>query len=370
MSLLQRIVSALAPGLMLPWSATARMEQFAWSDIFGADDSETVTRGVAMKVAPVHKARSVIVSRLADLPFELGEFKNGEFVADTNQPGWLTATEDEATTPYHRFAWSLDDILFTGWALWAVDRDEAGTVTAAERIARNLWRFDPESPTGVAVGLDSGAGIIWAPVTDSSTVLLFAGPDEGLLTTAHDAIVGWRHMERAWVGRTRNPIPLIVLQETQENNLTEDEVDKVIADYSKARMSPNGAILFAPYGIEVNALGEAKADLFNEGRNAARIDIANHVNLPVTYLDGSTATSSLTYVTQEGDRNQVIDDLEFWIAPFEARLSEADVTGSAKKVIRLNRSNLTNVPNDDHGPDRDTGPAPIPATPTAPALEA
>lgn len=373
MSLLQRIVSALAPGLMFPWSATARMEQFAWSDIYGAADAETVTRGIAMKVAPVHKARSVIVSRLADLPFELGEFKNGEFVADATQPGWLTATEDEATTPYHRFAWSLDDILFTGWALWAVERDEAGTVVAAERVARNLWRFDAQSPTGVSIGLDSGAGIVWAPINDSSTVLLFAGPDEGLLATAHDTIVGWRHMERAWVGRTRNPLPLVVLQETSENGADEDEVTKVIEDYSKARMSPNGAVMFSPYGIEVKTFGEAKADLFNEGRNAARIDIANHVNLPVTYLDGSTATSSLTYVTQEGDRNQVIDDLEFWIAPFEARLSEADVTGSARKVIRLNRSNLTNVPNDAHGPDRDTptpDPAPIPATPTAPALEA
>lgn len=369
MNVLQRIASALAPGLMFPWSATAKMEQFAWSDIYGATDVETVTRAVAMKVAPVHKGRSVIVGRLGDLPFELGEFKDGEFVADATQPAWLTSTNDEATTPYYRFAWSLDDTLFTGWALWAVDRDDNGTVTAAERVARNMWRFDKESPTGVAIALDSGAGLIWAHVTNSKDVILFAGPDEGLLTTAHDTIIGWRHMERAWVGRTRNPLPLVVLQETEANGADADEVEKVIADYSTARMSPNGAVMFSPHGIEVKTFGEAKADLFNEGRNAARIDIANHMNLPVTYLDGSTATSSLTYVTQEGDRNQVIDDLEFWIAPFEARLSQPDITGNARKVIRLNRSNLTNVPNDDHGPEPDQ-PDAVPATPTAPAQEA
>lgn len=160
-------------------------------------------------------------------------------------------------------------------------------------------------------------------------------------------------MERSWVGRVRNPIPAMVLEEQNENGISQEEAAKHVAAWAKARTSPNGAVGFLPASLKLGVYGEVKADLFNEGRNAARIDVANHMNLPVSYLDGSTATSSLTYVTQEGSRNQIIDDLEYWIAPFEARLSQPDVTGNPKKVIRLNRSNLTAVPNDDHGPERD-----------------
>lgn len=151
------------------------------------------------------------------------------------------------------------------------------------------------------------------------------------------------------LGRTRpQPHPLIVIQEKELGGATEEEAKTVVNTFATARTAPNGAVAFTSAKFEVKAMGEAKADLFNEGRNAARIDIANHMNLPVSYLDGSTATSSLTYVTQEGDRNALVDDLEYWLTPFEARLSERDVAGPGK-VIRFNRSNLTATPNDAHG---------------------
>ncbi len=359
MSLLTRIVQRLAPGVILPYAATGELlHGLVYSDIYGgAESPEVVTRATAMRVAPIKKGRAVIVGRLGDLTFEQGEFINGRFVADANQPAWLTTTTDIATTPWYRFAMSLDDVVFTGWSMWAVERDEAGAITDADRIERDAWRFDPESPTGVA--LKRGLGWVPLPSGDEDKVILFAGPDEGLLSSAHDAIVGWRHMERAWVGRVRNPIPLIILQEKEPGRIRQAEAQGYVDAIGKGRTSPNGTVAFLPGTIEAKALGEAKADLFNEGRNAARIDFANFLNLPVTYLDGSTATSSLTYVTQEGDRNQVIDDLEYWIAPFDARLSEPDVTGNPRKVIRLNRSNLTNTPNDPSGPER-TAPAPQP----------
>lgn len=354
MSLLTRAISTLLPGVVFPWSRnTGALRSLVYRDIYGTDASEIVTRATAMRVAPVKRARAVIVGRIADLPLEMGEFVRGEFVADTKQPPWLTATTDVATTPWRRTAWTLDDLLFTGWSLWAVTRNDAGEVTDADRIERDAWKFDKASPTGVAVALGDIEQPVWVPVTDESTVMLFAGPDDGLLDNAHDTIVGWRHMERAWVGRARNPIPLIVLKEKDANGVNQAESEAAVASFAKGRTSPNGAVAWLPAGIEAQAMGEAKADLFNEGRNAARIDVANHVNLPVSYLDGSTATSSLTYVTQEGSRAQIIDDLEYWMAPLEARLSELDITGSAGKVVRFNRSNLTAVPNDDHGPGRD-----------------
>lgn len=349
-SLITRALSTLLPGVMFPWSPSAELKALVYSDIFGDTGAEIVTRETAMRVAPIKRGRAVIVGRLSDLPFELGQFVAGEFVADKTQPEWLTQTGSIATSAWHRFAWSLDDVLFTRWSLWAVDRDSDGTITDADRIENNAWRFDEASPTGVAILL---GGLTWAHVTDDTSVLLFSGPDDGLLATAHDTITGWRHMERSWVGRVRNPIPAMALQEREANGVTQAEAQKYVEAWAAARTSPNGAVGFLPASLDLKVYGEVKADLFNEGRNAARIDVANHMNLPVSYLDGSTATSSLTYVTQEGSRAQIIDDLEYWIAPFEARLSMPDVTGDRKKVVRLNRSNLTAVPNDPHGPERD-----------------
>lgn len=347
-SLITRALSTLLPGVMFPWAPTPELKALVYSDIFGDTGADIVTRETAMRVAPIKRGRAVIVGRLSDLPFELGEFVNGEFVADQTQPAWLTQTGSIATSAWHRFAWSLDDVLFTRWSLWAVDRDEAGTVVAADRIDQTSWRFDQASPTGVAILLGN---LVWAHVTDETSVILFSGPDDGLLTTAHDTITGWRHMERSWVGRVRNPIPAMALKEREANGVTQAEAQRYVEAWAAARTSPNGAVGFLPHGLDLEVYGEVKADLFNEGRNAARIDVANHMNLPVAYLDGSTATSSLTYVTQEGSRAQVIDDLEYWVAPFEARLSQPDITGDPDKVVRLNRSNLTAVPNDDHGPE-------------------
>ena len=370
MSLLQRTLSTLLPGLMFPWSGTSTLKALVYKDIYGSSDDDIVTRETAMRVAPIKRGRAVIIGRLADLPFELGEFVDGEFVADETQPGWLTQTASITSTPWHRFAMSLDDTLFSRWSLWAVDRDDAGAITDAERIELNRWRFDQESPTGVAIALGDILAPIWAPITDDRSVILFNGPDDGLLATARDTIAGWRHMERSWVGRVRSPIPAMVLQEVEANGVSQEEAQQYVDAWAKARTSPNGAIGFLPASLKLDVHGDVQADLFNEGRNAARIDVANHMNLPVSYLDGSTATSSLTYVTQEGSRAQIIDDLEYWIAPFEARLSQADVTGNARKVVRLNRSNLTAVPNDDHGPERDHKDAPTPAPePTTEAPE-
>lgn len=374
MSLLTRLTSLLAPGRILPFAATGEsLHALVYSDIYGgtADAYDVVTRETAMRVAPVVKGRAVIVGRLGDLPLELGTFdSSGQFIPDTEQPAWLAETDDIATTAWYRLAMSLDDVLFTGWCLWAVDRDEAGNITAADRVERNDWRFE-QGPTPEHTGVSIRRGGVWVPVLDDRSVLLFPGPHEGLLTVAYDAIRGWRHMERAWVGRVQNPIPLLILKANGKKQVTQKEAENYVGAFTANRSKPGGAVGFLPDFLDAEALGEAKADLFNEGRNAARIDFANFLNLPVTYLDGSTATSSLTYVTQEGDRAQVIDDLEYWLAPFEAVLSERRVTGDTgttrTKAIRANRSNLINVPNDIHGPERDTAPTATPAPEEAPA---
>jgi phage portal protein BeeE len=88
-----------------------------------------------------------------------------------------------------------------------------------------------------------------------------------------------------------------------------------------------------PANIDVKDHGQADPALFIEGRNAARLDTAAMFNLPGSVLDASTATASLTYVTQEGNRSSLDDmSLPYWYRPIEARLSQDDIVPRGQSV--------------------------------------
>ncbi|MDZ5145339.1 hypothetical protein [Microbacterium testaceum] len=342
-----------------PWASETSVAALVYSDIFGST-ADAVTRETAMSIAPVKRGRAILVGSIADLPLESGSFRSGVWTPAARQGTWFNQSTT-AQTAWHRMAHTLDDLIFHGWSLWALNRSEAGTILDAVRVRFDRWSFDDKTPHGIAID--------GAPLTDPSAVILFQGPDEGLLANGAELIRGARAMERAWVGRVRNPIPAMVLQETERNGVTPTEAAEYVAAWSKARNSENGAVGFLPSTLNMNVYGDTDADLFTEGRNNTRLDFANLLNLPASLLDGSTATASLTYVTQEGERTALIDYLEYWLAPIEARLSQDDVTPHGQ-VVRFNRSNLTDVPNDSHGPEvLETGDA-VESTPATPEVTA
>lgn len=343
-------------GIIPPWATPGDLLPIVYSDIYGPTGLDAVTRDTAVTCAPIAKGLGIITSRIADLPLVAGTLQPGgedgdEFVPDAVQPGWLRATGHPQDV-WHRMSLTLDDLVFHGWSLWAVQRDSSGAITDAGRIVYQDWAFDTTSPTGVRIGSK--------PVINATEVILFAGPHEGILIRARDSIRGWRHMEAAWVGRVRNPVPLVVLHEAEANSVTQPEAEMYVAAWARNRTSPTGAVGWLPATINLEVYGELEADLFDKGRNAARLDLANHLGLPASALDGTAATASLTYVTQEGDRNALVDDLEMWMGPIESRLSQPDIAGPGK-VIRFSRTNLTNTPNDPYGATATTNPKEIAA---------
>jgi hypothetical protein len=329
----------LGTGIISPWQDSSPLAKIAYSEIFGSA-TDVVDRNTALMVPPVARGVDLITGYVSDLPIEVGRFENGAFVAIDRQPSWLRNSSSNVT-PWHRMAKTLEDIVIEGWSLWAVQRTETGTILDAVRVPFTSWSFDEQSPTGVKIKEQ--------PVTDPKSVILFQGPNDGLLRRASESIRAWRYMEQAITGRLRNPIPAMVLHETSENGVTQDEAEAYVKAFAANRTNPDGSVGFLPANLNLEVHGEVSADLFIEARNAARVDFANFLNLPASLLDGSQATASLTYVTQEGQRASFIDLLELWIAPIEARLSMGDVCPRGQ-IYRFNRSNLTNVPNDSHGP--------------------
>ncbi|MGV8965335.1 MAG: phage portal protein [Cellulomonas sp.] len=296
-----------------PWSAGS-LTKFAWSDILGAD-ATFVTRAEAMKVPSIVKGRALIVGTLSRQP--LAKFRGAAMQAPDS---WMYRTNTDVS-PQVRMLWTLDDIIFGGSSLWAVERGAGNRITDAVRVPPEWWEVTPDLEVlvnGQSVGRDE--------------VLLFEGPQDGLLEIAADTIRAARAMERAWSSRVETPVPLVELHMTDASSpLEDDEADALIAQWEGARK--RGGTALTPAEIEVKTYGDTPIDLFIQGRNALRLDVANYLALPAALLDGSTATASLTYSTKETSRNELVDlSLSFWATPIEARLSQDDVVPRGQRT--------------------------------------
>ncbi|MDD7687543.1 MAG: phage portal protein [Actinomycetaceae bacterium] len=291
------------------------------ADVAGMNPPHALTREQAMSVPAVAKARSLILGTLGRQPLAL--YRDDE---QLTPPPWLYRS-DTAQAPLTRLSWTLDDLLFYGRSLWAVERDSAGMIADAIRLPQDWWDINSDGHVCVSItGTDTKK-----PVPPDS-VILFEGLQEGLLDIASRTLTAAIDLENAWGKRVSSPVPLVELHEAErDSEITEAEAEELVARWETSRQK--GGTAFTPYGLQLIEHGDKATDLFIEGRNALRLDVALFTNLPSTLLEGSQATASLTYSTQEGRRNELVDySLAYWAAPIEARLSQDDVTPPGTRI--------------------------------------
>lgn len=314
-------------GLGTPWSGGLNIRALAYADHFQGE-LEILTREAALEVPAVARARAVLTSVIAGMPLRAYDADGVEVT-----PGWLQRTSS-ALPIWHRMAYTLDDLLFHGSSLWALTR-ENGTITDAARIPYELWDVDASNGT---ITVDSQP----VPARD---VLYIPGPgDGGLLTTGAQTLKGARAIERAWVGRAQNPIPLVELHQISDDEMEDEEINDLVDAWSAGRTSPTGAVGFTDKRVEVRVHGTVQTDLFTEARNATVLDVARLTNVPAALLDGSMSTATLTYSTSEGKANEFAAyTVPYWIAPLEARLSQDDVTPPGG-YVRFDTAALTRLP--------------------------
>jgi hypothetical protein len=317
---LAALATPVHPGLETPNQSSA-LAQVVYSEYFTGEISE-VTRLAALQIPAIKKARDVLVGIAASL--QLIELE-GDTIVD--QP-WLYRTTS-GISPWHRIAYVLDDVFFYDWSALAVDRDAAGQIIDAIRIPIEQWHVDPR--TG-SVTVD------FVPAQDKEIILIPGNGSGGILAAGANTIRGARALERSWIGRAQNPIPLTEIHQITDDQLTDDEVDDLVDAWAAARTSTTGATGFTDNRVEIRVHGAVSTDLFEEGRNAIVLDIARLTGVPASILDGSQSTASLTYSTQEGKRNEFDDyTLPMWLGPIEARLSLDDVSAEGR-VIRFDKS--------------------------------
>lgn len=300
--------------LASPWAPQSTLVQAAYTDIFGGK-YRGASRADAMRVPAIAKGRALICGTLSRQP--LAQYADAERV-DAAPFLYRSAYQSPAT----RMLWTLDDIIFGGASVWQVERDTAGTILDAARVRPDEWDLD-----------DDLRILVQGQPMSPEEVLFIEGPQEGLCTIAGEDIAASISMSRAWANRVDAPVPLVALaaESAATFNLTEDETQEVVDAWEDARR--RGGTAFLPAGLRLDVHGDTPTDLFVEGRNAARLDFANYLNLPGALLDGSTATASLTYSTKESARNELVDlSLLYWANPIEARLSQDDVVPTGQRV--------------------------------------
>lgn len=301
-------------GIVSPWR-TGQLQTIVWSDIFGTE-AQLVSRAEAMSIPAVAKARQILVSTLARFPLIALDADDVDVT-----PAWLQATDGEVS-PWHRMAWTIDDLIHFGWSLWGIERDASGEIIKADRCPIERWEVD-----------NLGQVRIDGNVAEADSVILIPGPFEGLLKVGSRTLKGGAKLEASWVGKATNPIPAIELHATTDDPLEQAEVQALVQAWADARSDVNGAIAFTPHNITAIAHGSAEPSLLIEGRNFLRIDIGAFLGIPAALMDASLSTASLTYSTQEGQRNEFADfTLPYWLEPIQQRLSMDDVVPAGTRI--------------------------------------
>lgn len=308
-------------GIVSPFSQ-GQLTQVVWSDIFGTE-AKFVSRAEAMSIPAIAKARQILVSTIARFPL-VALNAAGENITESYP--WLFDTDAEVS-PWHRMAYTIDDLIFSGWSLWGVERDSDGTILRGERCPIERWQVTPENIIQIQ---DANGNYVDA---EADSVILIPGPFEGLLKVASRTIRAAAKLETSVLSKSQNPIPAIELHATTDDPLEPEEVLALVHAWANARGDENGAIAFTPHNIEVRAHGSAEPGLLIEGRNFIRIDIGAFLGIPAALMDASLSTASLTYSTQEGQRNEFADfTMPYWLEPIQQRLSMDDVVPAGERI--------------------------------------
>jgi hypothetical protein len=319
-----------------PWS-TGDLSRIVWADILGTDANlYPLTRAAAIQVPAVARARHLLVGTIARLPLRAVRIDQ----ALDPQPLWLTRT-DGSMSPWHRMAWTVDDILFGGWSLWACERDSRKAIQRVERVPAERWTF--------GTGEQGTTVLIDGQEVDAGTVLLIPGPHEGILTSARASILAARMQELMWQHRVAAPIPAMEIHQTTDDTLTPDEQDALIDAWVANRTDPDGAVAFTPYNIELKEHGTATTDLLIEARNAIAVDLASHTGLPAQSLNASLSTASLTYSTAETAEGELNRAAALYGNAVTGRLSMDDVVPRGQRCA-FDITYLTTVPPAPFGP--------------------
>lgn len=328
-----------------PWTPQDSLVTFAFDQALGGlleDAAQVLTREVCLRVPAIKRAHGIHCTEFASIEFY--EMQNA--VRVTDQPAWLTSGAS-GVSPYHRRFGVASDLFFWGWACLGFTAD----LTDALHIPFGLWKIEDDGSVWIDPDKISGD---WAKYRARPVVIPLGYGENGVMVDGIDTIKEARQIELAYVDRLNNPVPLTILDipfdvwqawEPEERAAFRDQ-------WITNRKSTNGSVAMKPDTFGVEMPGQVEVDLYESGRNAVRLDIANHTSTPASLLEGvrQGGSGGGTEMRYTGVQNGASAN-ELWrfglarrmTLAFEGRMSLDDVSAPGRS-IRGDLSHVFSIP--------------------------
>lgn len=354
MGIFSKVIAASYPApsvpiaVSSPWQPSDALLQITVDSLIASEMKEglvPITRDIALRVPGVKRAHGVHVTMFAETVFNMTD-KTGAPIGD--QPEWLVNAHESGVSPYHRKFGIGSDLFFNGWAAIGFNADPL-VATDSLHIPFGAWSINADRT------IEVDERIVPAAFRQHVVVIPLGYGENGLLVDGIDTIREARLIESAYMDRLENPIPLTVLGIPRDvwESWGPAERKEYRDQWAAARKAKGGAVALKVSEFPVDFPGDVEANLYESGRNAVRLDIANHTSSPASLIEGvrqggSGGGTEMRY-QGVGEGGASRSDLwEFGLAKrfmnaFEARLSLDDVSPEGHS-IRGDRSNATAIP--------------------------
>ncbi len=325
-----------------PWTPTDALTQWTFDQLLADAATQAdvpMTRDVALRIPGVKRAHGLHVRQFAGNPFRLMD----DATPDPSQPFWLINSRS-GVSPYHRMVGLGSDLFFNGWGCLSFDRDPREADADCLHVPFGAWGIDPDTKE---VWINTS--IVPAAYAAYPVAISAGYGENGLLTDGLDTLREARKIEAAYMERLNNPVPLTTLGLPRDvmESWTNEEIEQYRSNYVRNRAGANGAVAVTITDAPVTFPALQSVDLFESGRNAVRLDIANHTATPASLLEGvsqgGSGTSSIKYtgVANGATRNELWDFglAKAFTTAFETRMSLDDICAPGKSI----RADLTNM---------------------------
>lgn len=263
---------------------------------------EGTARNQAMTIATVSRSRDLLASVIGCMPLKMyGEMFNdqtGEMEEIPLAPRSWLRQPDPATTYNFTMAWTLDDLLFWGRAMWYVtERTVDGYPTKFQRL-----------PMGSISTQDQQGPVFYAPSKqimfagneiDYRNVVQFLSPIQGIIYSSHQTIATAIKIEQSRYKNAQSSLPSGVLKQTGGEPLSAQELSEIGAAFQEARLTSQTAVLNEFLTYEASTATPDKM-LMIESAQYSALDLARLCGVP-PYLVG-VSTGAYAYTSSEQSR--------------------------------------------------------------------
>jgi len=319
---LRRPLASLPPRVVSPYSPQDTLNDLVVADLY-PELPNALTKTTALRIPAVKRAHDLTCTVLARMPWR--DYHGATESAE--QPSWLLTSATMIPPRNLRYG-VVSDLFMYGWAAIGFQLVD-GRPADALYLPYGTWAFNEASKPEVT------SDAIPTAYRQRVVPIQLGEGSNGILVDGYETLDDARAIEAAYRDRINNPIPQTILTITGDrwDGWSRDEREEFRQRWMKSRSAQGGATAMKPDWVSADFSGDLPTELFESGRNANRLDIANHAGIPAGLVEGvrqggSGGGTEIRYSGAQDNavRNELWDlGLSKYADAIEARLSLDDV---------------------------------------------